>query len=294
MNENDFEFLLEDRILKIQSFIEKYGEENFYISFSGGKDSTVLHYLIDMAIPNNKIPRVFSNTGLEFRLVYKFVKSLQEKDNRIIIISPHKNIVKTLERVGYPFKSKFHSQRVSRYQNGCRTKTIADYKTLQGKSRFVCPKKLLYQFEDDFTFKISDRCCYEFKKDTILGWLRIGYKYEKYKSITITGMKSEEGGQRANMNCTVFNDGELVKFHPLAPLTDKWEEWFIKKYNIQLCELYYPPYNFKRTGCVGCPFNIKIKEELETLKRLLPSEYKRANLYFGKVYDEYRRIDYRL
>lgn len=49
----------------IRKTIEKYGEENFYISFSGGKDSTVLHHLIDEAIPGNKIPRVFINTGIE-------------------------------------------------------------------------------------------------------------------------------------------------------------------------------------------------------------------------------------
>ena len=35
----DNEFLLFDRLEKIRSVIDKYGEENFYISFSGGKDS---------------------------------------------------------------------------------------------------------------------------------------------------------------------------------------------------------------------------------------------------------------
>lgn len=51
MTENDF--ILFDRIEVIKKTIEKYGEENFYISFSGGKDSTVLHHLIDEAIPGN-------------------------------------------------------------------------------------------------------------------------------------------------------------------------------------------------------------------------------------------------
>ena len=54
MTEN--EFLLADRIQKIKSMNELYDlENNAYISFSGGKDSTVLHYLIDEALPNNKI-----------------------------------------------------------------------------------------------------------------------------------------------------------------------------------------------------------------------------------------------
>ena len=65
----DNELLLSDRLHVIKDTINKYGEENFYVSFSGGKDSTVLHYLIDEAIPNNKIPRVFINTGIEYNYI---------------------------------------------------------------------------------------------------------------------------------------------------------------------------------------------------------------------------------
>lgn len=69
MTENDF--ILFDRIEVIRKTIEKYGEENFYISFSGGKDSTTLHYLIDEALPKNKIPRVFMNTEIEYYEEYR-------------------------------------------------------------------------------------------------------------------------------------------------------------------------------------------------------------------------------
>ncbi len=75
----DNEFLLEDRIQKIRQVIGKYGEENFYISFSGGKDSTVLSALIDLALPGNKIPRVYANTGIEFRLILEFVERERER-----------------------------------------------------------------------------------------------------------------------------------------------------------------------------------------------------------------------
>lgn len=45
MTEN--EFMLQDRISKIKSINKLYDlENNAYVSFSGGKDSTVLHYLI--------------------------------------------------------------------------------------------------------------------------------------------------------------------------------------------------------------------------------------------------------
>ena len=74
------EFLLADRIQKIKSMNELYDlENNAYISFSGGKDSTVLHYLIDEALPNNKIPRVYLNTGIEYKSVVSFVERERER-----------------------------------------------------------------------------------------------------------------------------------------------------------------------------------------------------------------------
>ena len=78
----DNELILFDRLEVIKQTIEKYGEENFYLAFSGGKDSTIVHYLLDMALPNNKIPRVFSNTGIEYNLVVKFVRE-RERGQKI-------------------------------------------------------------------------------------------------------------------------------------------------------------------------------------------------------------------
>ena len=59
-------FLLQDRLQKIRQIVNKYGEENFYISFSGGKDSTVLSALVDIALPENRIPRVYVDTGIDY------------------------------------------------------------------------------------------------------------------------------------------------------------------------------------------------------------------------------------
>ena len=74
----DNAFLLQDRLQKIRQIIRKYGEENFYLSFSGGKDSTVLSALLDMAIPGNKIPRVYANTGIEYHMILDFVERERE------------------------------------------------------------------------------------------------------------------------------------------------------------------------------------------------------------------------
>ena len=107
-------------------------------------------------------------------------------------------------------------------------------------------------------------------------------------------MRKEEGGQRSNMNCIVTKNNEIVKFHPLSVVSEDWEEWFVNKYNIQLCELYYPPYNFKRTGCKGCPFALTLQEQLDVMEKLLPNERKQCEIIWKPVYEEYRRIGYRL
>ena len=103
----DNELLLFDRIEIIKATNQKYDlENNAYLSFSGGKDSTILHYLLDMALPNNQIPRVFIDTGIEYQMIKDFVLGLAKNDKRFVIIKPSQNIKQILEKYGYPFKSK--------------------------------------------------------------------------------------------------------------------------------------------------------------------------------------------
>lgn len=285
----DNELILFDRINVIKDANKKYDlENNAYIAFSGGKDSTVLHHLIDMALPGNKIPRVFSNTGIEYNAIVSFVEREREKDDRIIIIHPTKKIKNMLEDVGYPFKSKEHSLYLHEFQVGNRdSKSLKRY---LGKGRYSCPEVLKYQFSDDFKLKVSGKCCNELKKKPSKKWA-----IENKKTITITGLQRAEGGQRANMQCIVTRGGKVNKFHPLAPVTDEWEKWFIEKYNIELCELYYPPYNFIRTGCKGCPYCFNLQKDMDKMKELgMDAELKQMNIIWQKPYDEMRRIGYRL
>ena len=133
-------------------------------------------------------------------------------------------------------------------------------------------------------------CCYKMKKEPAHKW-----EQENNRHIAITGMRAEEGGMRNQNGCTIFDDNnKLKKFHPIKVVSEEWEDWFIKKYNVELCELYYPPYNFKRTGCKGCPFALDLQEQLDKMKELLPNDYKQCEILWKPVYDEYRRIGYRL
>lgn len=322
---NQYEFDLEDRIAKIQSISAEYDLlNNAYISFSGGKDSTILHYLIDIALPNNKIPRVFINTGIEYFDIVNFVKELAKTDDRILIINSGVNIHNMLKENGMPFKSKQHSHNLSIFNNNkeeCRyyIKLIESKPELKDNFDFIhnlplgvktivkyyfgirererescmslkgCPSKLKYQFAEDLKFNISDLCCYKLKKEVAKKW-----QEENNKTITMTGIRAEEGGMRGQGGCAVFEDDKLIKFHPLKIVNENWEKWFIDKYNIKLCKLYYPPYNFKRTGCKGCPFALDLNEQLDKMEKYLPAEYKQCEFIWKPVYDEYRRINYRL
>jgi 3'-phosphoadenosine 5'-phosphosulfate sulfotransferase (PAPS reductase)/FAD synthetase len=103
-----------------------------------------------------------------------------------------------------------------------------------------------------------------------------------------------EGGRRFNSVCLAFSAGKLKLFNPMSPLTKEWEDWYIEYRHIKICDIYYDPFNFPRTGCKGCPFAIKLQEELDILEKYFPAERKQCELIWGPVYEEYRRIGYRL
>lgn len=118
MTDKDYEFKMQDRDAKIKSMNQLYDlENNSYVSYSGGKDSEVASALLDKFLPNNKIPRVYFNTGIEYKAMLDHVKEKQKTDPRIIIINSGVNIKKMLNENGYPFKSKQHSHNWELYNN---------------------------------------------------------------------------------------------------------------------------------------------------------------------------------
>ena len=291
----DNEFLLQDRLQKIRQIINKYGEENFYISFSGGKDSTVLSALVDMAVPENKIPRVYANTGIEYRLIIEFVQRERNREHawELVMLKPSVPIKPMLEKEGYPFKSKQHSHILDIYRrHGFNCISVPRYLgSREGYGdRYRCPKLLQYQFSDEFKLKVSDKCCLRMKEEPLNNWAK-----QNNKNCRILGIMPSEGGRRSTTKCLAFrNNGKIISFHPLAPVTKAWENWFISKYNIAISDIYKDPYNRERTGCKGCPFAIDLQEELDMLEKFFPEERKQCEIIWKPVYDEYRRLGYRL
>ena len=104
---------LERKIGITQARIAEWYEHfngNVYVSFSGGKDSTVLLDIVRKMYPD--VEAVFANTGLEYPEIVSFVKSF---DN-ITIIRPKKSFKQVLEKYGYPVISKDQSFYISNYR----------------------------------------------------------------------------------------------------------------------------------------------------------------------------------
>lgn len=92
---------------RIIEWVEKYGLENVYISFSGGKDSTVLLHIARRLYPG--IKAVFVDTGLEYPEIRLFVKQF----NNVDWLRPKTTFKQVIEKYGYPFISKEVSECVA-------------------------------------------------------------------------------------------------------------------------------------------------------------------------------------
>lgn len=84
---------------RIRQWYEYYNGD-VYVSFSGGKDSTVLLHIARSIDPD--IPAVFCDTGLEYPEIREFVKTV----NNVTWIKPKMNFRKVIETYGYPLISK--------------------------------------------------------------------------------------------------------------------------------------------------------------------------------------------
>ena len=93
---------------RIRMWVREYGESGVYVSFSGGKDSTVLLDIVRNRLGYKDIPAVFVDTGLEYPEIREFVKGF---DN-VVWLKPKMQFRKVIETYGYPFISKEVSEAV--------------------------------------------------------------------------------------------------------------------------------------------------------------------------------------
>lgn len=85
---------------RIQEWVDRWGLDGVCVSFSGGKDSTVLLHIAREMYPD--IKAVFIDTGLEYPELREFVRTFDNVD----WIKPQMSFKQTIQKYGYPFISK--------------------------------------------------------------------------------------------------------------------------------------------------------------------------------------------
>lgn len=278
---------LEAKIILTQKRIKEFYDfcsGEVYVSFSGGKDSTVLLDIVRKMYPG--IPAVFVNTGLEYPEIVDFVKS---KDN-VIILKPKMNFKKVLEVYGYPVVSKIVSKQIRVIKNptGKNDATVRLYKTgikRDGtKSKyFKLPKKWEYLLKEDI--KISEQCCDIIKK-------RPFHDFAKKTGLKgMNGVMASDSKNRMQAylqtGCNSFN-GTKSFSKPLSFWTTKniWE--YIKKENLDYSSIYDK--GVTNTGCIFCMFGVHMEKEpnrFQMMKETHPKLYKYCmeKLELSKVLD---------
>lgn len=146
---DDYELMLINKSkITIQKFL--YMNPDAKISFSGGKDSTVLKHLVESIAPN--IGSVFCDTGVEYNSIVNFVKTFKD----VQIIKPKKSFIWVINNYGYPIISKEQSRYISDIINPNTCQKTKDIRL--GCGNFNISKKWRWLLDTDI--KISDKCCY--------------------------------------------------------------------------------------------------------------------------------------
>ena len=245
-----------------------------YISFSGGKDSTVLYWLARNIYPD--IKAVFCNTGNEYPDIVKFVRGMKEEGMNIEIIRPKMKPKDVIANYGFPLVSKETSEKVW-YAKNRPDSVRAKYALGEKQSKYYCiAKKYLYLVQEPYD--IHSACCDKLKKEPFA-------IYEKETRLSpIVGTMASESKRRENKyiqmgGCNVFHEKGGGKSLPLSIWLeqDVWD--CIEKYKIPVAEIYNKGAN--RTGCQFCGYGCQFPDDnrLQLVYDLYPKWYEHFMKY---------------
>lgn len=291
---------LEAKIIMTQQRIRAWYEHwdgMVYVSFSGGKDSTVLKHIVDQMYDD--VPALFVNTGLEYPEIQKFAMS----QKNVVTVRPDMRFDEVIKKYGYPAISKDISNCVYWARRGSPTRleriTGTHTKKDGTPSMFNCSK---WEFMLDAPFEVSNECCKIMKK-------KPSAKYEKETGRKpILGLLAEESLIRKNgwmkTGCNAF-DLQRPQSQPMAFWTEQDILQYLKKYDVPYCSVYgdivptteeeqidgqlttfdvlddYEGTLLKttkcnRTGCIFCMFGCHLEKEpnrFQRLKETHPRQY---------------------
>lgn len=120
---SDRYFDITDEAIK---YIQDYGENNtlddMFVSFSGGKDSTVTSDLVTRAFATNKVKHIFGDTTLEFPLTYEYRARFAKTHTVLRAKNYEKNFEQLCEEIGPP--SRVMRWCCTVFKTGAITKTL--------------------------------------------------------------------------------------------------------------------------------------------------------------------------
>lgn len=279
--------------LRIREWVDYYGVDGVYVSFSGGKDSTVLLDIVRKMYPS--IEAVFCDTGLEYPEIRSFVKSF---DN-VTILRPKMRFDEVIRKYGYPFISKDIAETIYYGKRG----SLFAYERLNGingktkeKSDFRANRYGKWKSLIEMDFNISHYCCGIMKEKPLKDWCK------KSGKVDIVGTLAEESERRTDAwlktGCNAFNIDKPVS-KPLSFWTNQDILLYIKRNNLKIADCYgdvvYGEKNGEqydntlcdcggklcttkcdRTGCIFCGFGAHLdkgESRFERLKRTHPRQY---------------------
>lgn len=231
--------------LKEDEWIRGVYPGQVYVSFSGGKDSTVLKHIVDSMYDD--VPACFVNTGLEYPEIQKFAREIKAGkydcfNSDVEIIRPEIQFKEVLTKYGYPVVSKEISKYIKEARSAIKKGNMEYYaiKKLQGtlldkngnKSIYNCEK---WGYMIDAPYKISSQCCDVMKK-------RPARKYEKETGRKpLVGTMASESALRKQQwikfGCNAFGKTRPSS-QPLSFWTDQDVLQYIKKYDVPYCPVY--------------------------------------------------------
>jgi 3'-phosphoadenosine 5'-phosphosulfate sulfotransferase (PAPS reductase)/FAD synthetase len=300
---------LEAKIIMTQQRIRQWYDHwdgEVYVSFSGGKDSTVLKHIVDNMAGVYDVPAVFVNTGLEYPEIQRFIKDIKAGkypcfNPNVEILRPEMRFDEVVKTYGYPVISKENSLYIRQCQNPTeknsttirlRTEGIKSDGTKTAVGQI--PEKWMHLI--DAPFPVSEKCCDVMKKAP-------AKKYGKETGRKpIIGTLASESRLRYRKwlqnGCNAFEKGNPSS-QPLSFWTEQDILHYIKKYDVPYASVYgeirvkqtaedssedqmnmidilgcYEPEDTlettgcDRTGCIFCMFGCHLEKEPNRFQRL--------------------------
>lgn len=312
--------IVSDAFTKANSIINDPKYNSILCSISGGADSDIMLDMLTKLDHNHKITYIWFDTGLEYKATKNHLDYLENKYGVIIIRERAiKPIPQCCKEIGVPFASKQVSTMLQRLQKHNFQFEDEPFEVLverypnchvalkwwcnawsgrhvqeRGYSMFNInynPGLKEFLMQNPPQFKISAECCTWAKKKVSKNYIK------KHKiDLLIIGVRKAEGGARSSAYKSCFDPKNshhnYDNYRPLFWFHDEDKAYYERKFNIVHSDC-YTKWGFKRTGCVGCPYNKKVDDELTVVKEREPNMYKAVNNIFKESYEytkKYRKF----